>query len=132
MLGRGCAAAMRRWTRYMLDSDHLATFREYRALVQLLLWHNPVRAGGVLVLKCPQIAHALGAFAELFPEASFVLTHRDPYRALLSTSTVLQTINQAFLNDPPRLRREHGAPVAGDQAGILAQLTRFTTSTQAR
>jgi hypothetical protein len=132
MLGRGCAAAMPRWRRYVMDADPRATFREYRALVQLLLWRNPLPEHGVLVLKCPQIAGSLAAFGEVFPEASFVLTHRDPFRALLSAVTMLQSINQPFLNAELRLRREQDDWLARNQADALAGLTAFAESSSAR
>ena len=54
----------------------------------------------------------LDAFARVFPEASFVLAHRDPYRALLSASTMLEHINQPFAEGGVRLRREDGAWLA--------------------
>jgi len=132
MLGRGCAAAMPRWRRQVMAADPRATFREYRALVQLLLWRNPLPQNGVLVLKCPQIAGSLAAFAELFPEASFVLMHRDPFRALLSASTMLQSINQPFMNGELRLRCEQDDWLARNQAAELAGMVAFADSSSAR
>jgi hypothetical protein len=125
MMGRGCAAAMPVWRRYVMDGDARATFREYRSLLQLLLWHNPVPEGGVLVLKCPQISGVLASFAQELPEASFVLTHRDPYRALLSSSTFLHTLSEAFLKDPPQLRREQDPWLARNQADNLSNMVAF-------
>ncbi|HMI93747.1 MAG TPA: sulfotransferase [Polyangiales bacterium] len=125
MLGRGCAAAMPRWRQAVMAADPRATFREYRALVQLLLWRNPLPENGVLVLKCPQIADSLAAFAEVFPEAGFVLMHRDPFRALLSASTMLQSINQPFVNGELGVRREQSDWIARHQAGALAAMVAF-------
>jgi hypothetical protein len=131
MLGRGAVAAMPRWRAHIASADPRSTYREYRALVQLLLWHNPLPEGGALVLKCPQIAGSLAAFAEVFPEASFVLTHRDPYRALVSTSTMLQSINQPFVDGELRLRREQDDWLARYQWGSLAGMVTFADSSRA-
>ena len=118
-------ASLPHWRRYVMDMDARATFREYRRLVQLLLWRNPLPDGGVLVLKCPQISGTLAAFAEIFPEASFVLTHRDPYRALVSSSTFLHTLGEPFLVDPPRLRRDQDDWLARNQADNLSSMVAF-------
>ena len=125
MLGRGGAAAMPRWTRQVISSDPATTYREYRRLVQLLLWRNPLPEGGTLVLKCPQIAGSLAAFAQVFPEASFVLMHRDPYRALLSGATMMEHIVAPFMSAPPRLRREQDDWLARNQAHDLAAMIAF-------
>lgn len=125
MLGQGCMAAMPQWAEHLRVADPRPTFREYRRLIRLLLWRNPLPEGGVLVLKCPQIAAQLQAFAEVFPEASFVLTHRDPYRALVSTATVLHAINQPFLSSPPRLRRDECQWLEDGNAAALERMRRF-------
>ena len=125
MLGRGCAAAAPRWMQCVLAGDPATTFREYRQLIQLLLWRNPLPEGGVLVLKCPQIAGSLSAFAQTFPEASFALTHRDPYRALLSSATVIGHIGTPFLNAPPSLRRDQDDWLAQMQARDLSGMVAF-------
>lgn len=132
LLGRAAVAAMPRWRQHLMTADPRPTFREYRALVQLLVWHNPVPQGGLLILKCPQIADALDAFAEVFPEASFVLTHRDPFRALTSSCAVMHAINLPFSSQPPRLRADQDNWVARNQANSLAQMAQFAKSGRAR
>jgi hypothetical protein len=126
MLGRAAMAVMPAWREQLRTSDPRPTFREYRALLQLLLWHHPLPPDGVLVLKCPQIAGALSAFAEVFPEARYVLAHRDPYRALLSSSTMLQAINAPFTSAPPRMRREQDDWLARTQAHGLDHMVQFS------
>ncbi|HEU5007294.1 MAG TPA: sulfotransferase [Jatrophihabitantaceae bacterium] len=98
LLGRGCLSAMPRWTEAILDSgrDHRHTYVEYRRLVQLLLWRNPLPAGGTLVLKCPTDNDCLGEFIDVFPEAAIVQIHRDPFRTVTSACRIQQVINQPF------------------------------------
>ena len=131
MLGRAAMAVMPAWREQLRTSDPRPTFREYRALLQLLVWHHPLPPGGVLVLKCPQIAGALSAFAEVFSEARYVLAHRDPYRALLSSSTMLQAINAPFTSAPPRMRREQDDWLARTQALALDHMVQLSVAREA-
>ena len=96
LMGRGVVGIMRSWTDHVLGMDHRATFFEYRRLIQILLWHNPPDERAVLVLKSPAAADHLAAFAEVFPESSFVVTHRDPFRTVISAATLLSSVGQQF------------------------------------
>jgi hypothetical protein len=78
MLGQSAALCMPRWRRWLGEEDMTTAFVHYRQVVRLLLWQHPVGECGFLVLKAPQI----GAFGAVFPEAQFVVTARDPFRAL--------------------------------------------------
>ncbi|HSV37145.1 MAG TPA: sulfotransferase [Nocardioidaceae bacterium] len=99
LLGRGVVSVMPTWTNAIQweGRRHRETYLEYRQLIQLLLWRNPVPPGGVLVLKSPADTDRIDTFAEVFPEASFVLTHRDPFRCLTSVVRVGEIINGPFL-----------------------------------
>jgi hypothetical protein len=99
LLGRATGVLMPTWDRWILDHDMTASFREYRLLIKLLTWRNPVQHHGHLVLKCPQNARHIGAFASVFPEAKFVVTHRDPYRTIVSVCALTEHINSAFTRD---------------------------------
>jgi hypothetical protein len=101
LLGRGCMLAAPQWGDQLLfaDHDHRQTYVEYRRLIQLLLWHNPVPPGGTLVLKSPTDTDALPAFLDVFPEAAVVLLHRDPFRTLTSGFHIQRVINTAYLVD---------------------------------
>lgn len=96
LLGRGCVGAMPRWADAIFDGarDHRQTYIEYRRLIQLLLWRNPLPAGGTLVLKCPTDNDCLGDFIDVFPEAVIVQIHRDPFRTVTSSCRIQQVINQ--------------------------------------
>lgn len=96
LLGRGCKPSMPTWNRWIEISSARPTFVGYRKLVQLLLYRNPMRDDGVLVLKNPVSTWSIDEFASVFPEAQFVVTHRDPYRSLISMCTVTDAINTPF------------------------------------
>ena len=99
LLGRGCLSVMPRWTELLYGSGlgHRDTYVEYRRLLQILLWRNPLPTGGTLVLKSPTDTDSLPAFLDVFPEATAVLIHRDPFRTVTSSCQIQRVINQAFV-----------------------------------
>jgi hypothetical protein len=97
LLGRAPSALMPTWTRWIQENDLTPSYVEHRRLIQLLTWRNPVPAGGHLVLKCPQNSRSLQALVEVFPEARLIFTHRDPFRAWVSGTTLVDHITSAFV-----------------------------------
>jgi hypothetical protein len=70
----------------------------------------------------------IARFAEVFPEASFVLAHRDPFRALVSSCATGDAICQAFLDGPPGPLHEdglHGQESFDSQKRALRALVEF-------
>jgi hypothetical protein len=96
LLGRAAVAVMPAWSAWIDGADLTPSYREYRQLIRLLLWRNPPPAGGHLVLKCPQHSRDLFRLARAFPEARFVLTHRDPFRTTVSVCSLTAAINVPF------------------------------------
>ena len=92
LLGRSAVMLMPTWRRWLEDNDLTPSFQEYRRLIKLLVWRNPPPQGGHLVLKCPQNSRNVGQFSEVFPEAQFVFTHRDPFRTCTSVCTLASHI----------------------------------------
>ena len=111
------------WGRFLTEEDLRPAFENYRRVVQLLLWKHPVEPGGFLVLKAPQIGLHIAQFAEVFPEARFVITDRDPYRCIVSLAVLSHTIVGLFCEDNPltddghrsQISRGPGAPQAGER-----------------
>lgn len=99
LLGRGAGGAAPSWWRNLSRRDERPTFEEQRRLMQLLLWHHRVPDGCVLVLKSPTIAGRLTAFADAFPEARFLLCHRDPFRCVTSTTVLADVVARPFYAD---------------------------------
>lgn len=98
ILAGAAAGSMPTWSEWLVERDATAAFEEYRRVVQLLLWRNPVPDGGILVLKAPQFLPHLRQLRDVFPEMRTVLTHRDPFRCLVSTLTLVRSINEPFLD----------------------------------
>jgi hypothetical protein len=99
ILGMAPAMVLPNWDRWLGSNDLKPAFVNYRRLIQLLTWKNPLPRDGFLVLKSPQLASHLDSFGEVFPEATFLYLHRDPYRVLTSFCTLLDVVNVPFLGD---------------------------------
>lgn len=102
LMGRGVAGAMPEWAGAVIDpsSQHHGTYEDYRRLVKLLLWRNPIPADGLLILKCPTDTDQIQTFLDVFPEAKVVLCHRDPFRTLTSNCRIQEVINRPHLAGP--------------------------------
>jgi len=101
MLGQAAGFCMPTWFNLFDTLDQTTAFRNYRRVIQLLLWKNPVPANGFLVLKAPQLGGHLPAFSAVFPEARFVITHRDPFRCIVSLAAMVESITEPFCADNP-------------------------------
>ncbi|HEX7855626.1 MAG TPA: sulfotransferase [Sphingobium sp.] len=67
---------------YLLDElDLVETYRIHKRQLQLLQWRSPPRPWA---LKYPNHLLALDAILEVYPDARFVMTHRDPVQTLAS------------------------------------------------
>lgn len=134
MLGRGASPLMKTWARWMAENDFRPTYRDFRRLVQLLIWQCPPPPRGHLVLKCVMTTLKIADFADVFPEAAFVITHRDPFRALVSSCATGDSICQAFLESPPGPLHDDGRlgqEAFGSQKSVLDALVEFARSESA-
>ena len=75
------------WTDHYWSMDLGATtYRYMKKVLQVLTWHKgPNR----WLLKCPQHLEQLPAIYSVFPDATFVLNHRDPVASIQSAITSL-------------------------------------------
>lgn len=99
LLGMAPGLIMPDWARWLACNDLSQTFINYRKIIQILTWKNPVPEGGFLVLKSPQMSSYLPSFSRVFPEARFLYIHRDPYRVLNSFYTLINIVDGPFLED---------------------------------
>jgi hypothetical protein len=74
-------------------ADLTPTFRYQRRGMQLLQWGEPERPWR---LKCPSHVLWLDALDAVFPDARFVMTHRDPTDVLLSVADLYADIIGSF------------------------------------
>lgn len=78
-------ALVPRWRDYYLSHDQSGTYAYLRKCLQVLTFLNgPDR----WVIKCPQHMEQLPALYKTFPDATFVLTHRDPVGSIRSQLTM--------------------------------------------
>ena len=101
MLGQAASMCMPQWQHFLAEEDLTPVFEHYRRVVQMLLWKHPVGPDGFLVLKAPQIGGQIAAFADVFPEADFLITDRDPYRCIVSMAVMGASIIEPFCVENP-------------------------------
>lgn len=113
VLGGAATVCMPITNELMRTYDIREAFKEYRKVMKILLWKHPLPEDGRLVLKSPQFTKNLIPFSEVFPEAQFAITHRDPFRASTSVMTLTAHINRPFSADEHIFRNggEHAASI---------------------
>ena len=75
-----------RWRDYYLAHDQTPHYQYLRSVLQILQWFRPRERW---VLKSPQHLEQLGPLLSVFPDATVVVTHRDPVSVVQSTATML-------------------------------------------
>lgn len=78
---------------WLLDADLTETYLYERRVVKLLQWGEPAKPWR---LKAPTHMLYLDALDNAFPDAHFVMTHRDPTDVMLSVATIFTDIIEKF------------------------------------
>lgn len=78
---------------WLLEVDLTSTYRYHKRVLKLLQWGEPARPWR---LKAPSHMLYLDALDAVYPEARFVMTHRDPTDVMLSVATVYADIIGKF------------------------------------
>ncbi len=73
------------WRDYYLAHDQAPHYAYMKELLQILQWYRPRERW---VLKSPQHLEQLGPLLATFPDATVVVTHRDPVAVVQSTITM--------------------------------------------
>jgi hypothetical protein len=81
-------------------ADMRSAYSYHRRVVKLLEWHRPP---DLWLFKAPHHNFHLEAFVDAYPEARFVMTHRDPAKAVPSWASMVSSI----LPDPESDRDLH-------------------------
>jgi hypothetical protein len=74
------------WKAWYVAHDQTPYYEYLRRLLQVLQWQ---RGGTRWVLKSPQHLEQVGPLLHVFPDATFVFTHRDPVSVIASTATMI-------------------------------------------
>ncbi len=79
-------ALMPTWRDYYLGHDQTPHYAYLKQVLQVLTW---LRGGDRWVLKSPQHCEQIQPLLNVFPDATFVVTHRDPVSVTASVVTML-------------------------------------------
>ena len=76
-----------RWRDYYFRTDQTPHYKYMLTVLKILAWQDgePRR----WVLKCPQHLEQLPILKEVFPDATLVVTHRDPLAVVQSAATMI-------------------------------------------
>ena len=74
-----------RWRDYYLAHDQTSTYRYLKKALQALTF---LKGPNRWVTKCPQHMEQLAVVHEVFPDATIVITHRDPVASIQSAITM--------------------------------------------
>jgi hypothetical protein len=93
-----------RWTDYYFAHDRTASYAYEKKVLQVLTWQ---RGPNRWLLKSPQHMENLAAIKTVFPDATMVITHRDPIAVLRSLTAMLGYSDRIRRDpvDPPALAR---------------------------
>ena len=75
-----------KWRDHYLAQDQTPHYAYMKQVLQVLQWYRPRDRW---VLKSPQHLEQLGPLLTTFPDATVVVTHRDPVAVVQSTATML-------------------------------------------
>lgn len=93
-------AHMPSYSEWLLDrADFTSTYAYERRVLKLLQWGQPTRPWR---LKSPSHVLSLDYLDAVFPDARFVMTHRDPTDVMLSVADVYADIVGGFTDDVDR------------------------------
>ena len=77
---------LREYGTWLMTYDMEWAYREYRRMLQMLLWRLPAKQ---LVLKCPEHLWELEPLLKVFPDACIVWSHREPSDCIASYSSMI-------------------------------------------
>jgi hypothetical protein len=80
--------------RQWLDrTGHLAAYRFHKRFLQYL---QRQKGAGCWILKCPDHLFALDAIKLIYPDARFIILHRDPVKVLSSVVRLTEVLRRPF------------------------------------
>ncbi|HIF94889.1 MAG: sulfotransferase [Myxococcales bacterium] len=84
-------AWMPSYAKWYYDCNMVEAYAYHRRVLKLLQWHCPPT---LWHLKSPSDSFALDAIVQTYPDARFVMTHRDPSRVLASVCSLISTVQE--------------------------------------
>ncbi|MGZ4734740.1 MAG: sulfotransferase family protein [Acidimicrobiia bacterium] len=90
-------ALMPTWRDYYLGHDQTPHYQYLKEVLQVLTW---LRGGERWVLKSPQHCEQIRPLLNVFPDATLVVTHRDPVSVMASVVTMLTYAARMSVSHP--------------------------------
>ena len=80
-----------RWRDHYYATDQTPHYEYMKTVLKILTWQDGDKDGSQTrwVLKCPQHLEQLPALRAVFPDATIVVTHRDPVSVIQSACTMI-------------------------------------------
>src|ERR1700722_1721189 len=85
------------YSSWLLGCDMEPAYRYHRRVLQLLQWHCPPERWW---LKTPAHMHSIAALNRVYPDARFVMTHRDVGKVLPSVCAVFEALSNLLTEHP--------------------------------
>jgi hypothetical protein len=100
-------ARLPRWIDHYLAHDRTMSYAYEKKVLQVISWYRGERGRRRWLLKSPQHMENLAAIKAVFPDATLIVTHRDPVDVLRSLTTMLGYSDRIRRDpvDPPALAR---------------------------
>ena len=94
------------YVEWLRECDMTPAYAMHRRILRILQLHMPSKRW---VLKSPVHLQSVPALVATYPDASFIVTHREPTDILASVSSLVATMRSAFSNkvDPVAIGRYH-------------------------
>lgn len=94
-----------KWRDHYLSHDQTDSYAYMKTVLQIMQWYRPRERW---VLKSPQHLEQIGPLMTTFPDASIVVTHRDPVAVVQSTITmVTYGARTSYRNPDPEWYRDY-------------------------
>ena len=111
------------WRDHYLAHDQTPHYAYMKTVLQILQWYRPRERW---VLKSPQHLEQIGPLLATFPDATIVVTHRDPVAVVQSTTTMLTYGARTRVPDHPS---PSGTATTGPTASAACSTRRCATGT---
>lgn len=107
---------------WVLSCDMGPAYRFHQRVVKLLQWRRPPSRWR---LKTPLHMFGLDALVEVYPQAKFVMTHRDPAKVIPSVATLVDALAPPNTLDPAEWRRYLGTSLTDRWVEATHRLVEF-------
>lgn len=83
-------------TWFLYDADLTSTYEYERRVLKLLAWGQPERPWR---LKCPSHLPFIDDLDQVFPDAHYVMTHRDPTQVMVSVADLYEEFHKVYSSE---------------------------------